>query len=236
MSRSRVNPVALITRYPIASALLLSALAILAAFLYPVEVERSPQDYPWNIDRTAHGSIRVLDLTIGESTVVDARRRVDKEADISLFVTPSGAISAEVFFQRIDLGGLGARLVVVADLPQEELQAMFERGLRITPIGEGGHRVTPHPEDVARIGRAPIASLAYLPTLNVDREVLRHRFGEPDEVIVEAQEAELWLYPERGTTLVVHRDGRRGPVFQYTHPERLLAHFDRLPQSLESSP
>ena len=209
----------------------LGLFGILIVFLLPSFGEPSLDDYPWHIETTNDGNVRVLGLEIGRDTLLDARRRIG-ETDVSLFAGSDGGLSMEIFFANVNLGGLGSRIVITAEMEPDELQASFDRGLRITSVGEG-HRVTPHPHDVEYAGRAPIASLTYMPRIRIEQETLRGRFGEPEEVIQEAGTTELWLYPRKGLTIAVDSSGRRGAVIQF-QPPRSFDHSYFTPASLEA--
>lgn len=207
----------------------LSIVIFTASFFTPGEPV-SKTDLPWNIEHPAPGVTRVLGLTLGTSTASDAERYYREEAKTSLFKSPQGTLAAEAFFEQVTLAGLKGKIVIAIAVPAAELQAMYERGIRISGI-ESGKKITLAPEDVARVRTLPIASLTYMPSVRLDEETIIKRFGQPAQRIREQgnDAATHWLYPQHGLDLAL--DGSGKPVLQYVP----LAEFDKLLQPLMAS-
>jgi len=202
------------------------ALLVLAGSLF-MPVERSREDgLPWQIDHPAPGMSRIFDLTLGSSAAGEAERRFREEAKPSLFRSPDGRLSAEMFFEQVTLAGLKARIVVTIAVPEAELQAMYERGLRISGTSSG-KKIVPAPEDAARLRTLPIAGLTYMPSVRRDEETITRRFGQPEWRIHERNGGAVhWLYPQHGLDIALGNDGK--PVLQYVPP----GNFDRLTRPL----
>ncbi|MGD8276324.1 MAG: hypothetical protein PVJ30_10215, partial [Thiohalocapsa sp.] len=88
--------------------------------------------YPWDVSRDAAGNTRVFDLSIGDSTLADARALLGEEGKINLFQNPDGTRTVEVYFDNILLSNLKADWILTLDVPEDELTGMYERGLRIS--------------------------------------------------------------------------------------------------------
>ncbi len=180
--------------------------------------------YPWQVEVTEGGNSRVFGLEVGADNILTAEKLLQYESEISLFATDAGEYTAEGYFDRVELGGLSAKLVVTADLSHEQLEEAFKRGLRIATLGSGTRKVTLAPEDVAVVRAAPIASLTYLPSLQIAAETVQGRFGQPAQRIVEGKgtdAVEHWLYPAIGLDVAVSE--RKKEVFQYVPPRRFEA-------------
>jgi len=177
--------------------------------------------YPWDVSRDAAGHTRVLDLTIGESTLADARALLGEDGKINLFENPDGTRTVEVYFKNIFLSNLKADWIITLGVPEDQLAAMYERGLRISKTGSGSRKVKLDPVDVERLADAPIRILTYLPWKSLERRDIAGRFGEPAEKRTEASGIVHWLYPELGMDIARDEDG--GVVIQYLNPEA----FDR---------
>lgn len=201
------------------------ALALLLAAIgigMPGAGEGGAQTLPWQVEPTAPNSIRVFGLTLGASSLHDAELRFTAPAEISLFVEGDGRLTAEAYFDKVTLGGLNARIITLLELPQEQLQAMYQRGARISTLGSGAHKVTLSAQDLARARQAQLACIAYLPQAKLDEGLLIKRFGRPEERIEEAGGGTVhWLYPAIGLDVALDTQG--GAVLQYVAPARFTA-------------
>ena len=124
----------------------------------------------------------------------------------------------EAYFDQVDLAGLTAKMVLSFDLPQDDLKDMYQRGLRISALGSGSHKVTLHPDDRERVRRAPISSITYLPRTHLDEALIVKRFGEPAQRILEPENNVVhFLYPRLGLDVAVSETEKE--VLQYLPPE-----------------
>ncbi len=194
----------------------LLSLLILAGSLFLPGKSAERNGLPWQVEHPAPETTRVFGLTLGSSAAGEAEQRFHEEAKTSLFRSPEGQLVAEIFFEQVTLAGLKARVVIVIAVPAAELQAMHERGLRISGAGDG-KKITPAPEDAARLRTLPIAGLTYLPALRLEDEIFSKRFGQPTQRIREkAGGAIHWLYPQDGLDIIL--GGKEKPVLQYVPP------------------
>lgn len=202
-----------------------SLLIIAGSMLIPVEPKRS-DDLPWHIEHPTPDSVRVFGLTLGESATNEAELRFREQAVPSLFKSPEGKLIAEVFFEQVNLAGLPSKIVLTIDVPEKELQDMYERGLRMATTGSG-KKVTMTPEDVAHLRTWPISSLTYLPSLRVDEGVFLKRFGQPAQRVQENKSGLIhWLYPQNGLDITLGNGEK--PLLQYVPPRK----FDLLVRPL----
>lgn len=202
-----------------------SVLFIVGSLLVPGEAKRS-DDMPWHIEHPTPDSVRVFGLTLGESVANEAELRFKEEAIPSLFKSPEGKLIAEVFFEQVNLAGLRSRIVLTIDVPEKELQGMYERGLRMAATGSG-KKITMTPDDIAKLRTWPISSLTYLPSLRVEEAVFLKRFGQPAQRIQENKNGPIhWLYPQDGLDITL-TSGEK-PLLQYVPPRN----FDLLVRPL----
>ncbi|HEC20291.1 MAG TPA: hypothetical protein ENI97_13250, partial [Gammaproteobacteria bacterium] len=133
------------------SVLLGSLLLVLIGVMLPApDVDRG-QFLPWQIEHTADGATRVFGITLGKTTLAEAERQLDGAATISLFAAPEDRYRVEAYFDKVVLGGFSAKMVMVMQLTQDEAQAMYSRGARISTLGSGTNKVTLASEDVRRV-------------------------------------------------------------------------------------
>ena len=200
------------------------ALVIVSAsllLLAPDNTVHSPDTLPWNISHPTPDTTRVFGITLGKTTLEQAaavfKGHTDTEIEISLFKPTDGKLGVEAFVEEVNFNGLKAKIFMSIAIPDEELQGMYKRGLRIngTPSGK---RITLAYDDLTRVRNTPITSLTYLPGVRLDEGVILKRFGEPVQRIREKDtEVIHWLYPQHGLDLV--RSGKEKPLLQYLSPK-----------------
>jgi hypothetical protein len=192
------------------------------AWLLPDHSTSSGDTLPWHITHPTPDTTRVLGVTVGSSTLGETEQSFQEAAEISLFKPNEGKLAVEAYFDEVKLNGLKAKIVVTIGLTQEELQGMLERGLRMNATGSG-KRITLNTDDLAKVRQAPITSLSYLPTVQLEEAVLTKRFGAPAERIKEKKSGSIhWLYPQHGLDITLSTSEK--PLLQYLPPKD----FDQL--------
>src|SRR4030067_182993 len=119
-------------------------------------------------------------------------------------------------------------------VPPDELEGIFNRGLRMNSTSSG-KRITLSTDDLARVRKAPVASLTYLPSVRLEEAIFAKRFGAPSQRIRETRSGTVhWLYPQHGLDVTLGGDEK--PLLQYVSPgdfellrAPLLAHGEMLP-------
>jgi hypothetical protein len=126
------------------------------------------------------------------------------------------------------LADLKARIVLSIDVPKQELQSMFERGLRMNATGSG-KEITLTTDDVGRVLAMPISSLTYMPSVRLEDAIFAKRFGQPAQRLREKKSGAVhWLYPQHGLDITL--GGTEKPLLQYVSP----GDFEKLTQPLLS--
>lgn len=210
----------------LAIALVVTALAVL---LPGGRQADSQPKLPWQIESQADGSIRVFSLTLGQSTLHDAKQLLSADPTLSLFRSPDGVLAIEAYFQRASLSGLRADFIMALDIDQVTAEQIFERGLRISQLGSGGKKVELSETDNNLALASIIRNITYIPGTDLETELLLSRFGEPDQRITDTAGAEHWLYPAKGLGIIVNPESKE--VFQYLHP----ADFNQLIEPLQDA-
>jgi len=200
---------------------IISILVFAGSFFAPGKPEDSSA-LPWHIEHLSPGVTRVFGLTLGLSTTNDAEQRFGEEAKPSLFKSPEGSLVAEMFFEQVVLAGLKSRIVATVAVPEAELHAMYERGLRMSSTASG-KKITLTSEDAATVRALPIAGLTYMPAVRISEDIFSKRFGQPTQRIKEKKSGAIhWLYPHNGLDITL--GGEEKPVLQYVPPKD----FDKL--------
>jgi len=207
-----------------------SLLLLLAAILFPGD--RPEQiDLPWHIEHPAEGVSRVFGLTLGVSSPAEAERRFREQAEFGLFRSTDGKLSAEAFFEQINLAGLKSRVVLTVLVEPTTLLAMHDRGLRMSATGSG-KKITLAPDDLAQLKLLPIGSITLIPSVRVPDELLEKRFGKPAQTVREANsEVVHWLYPQHALDITTSNTKLEKQVLQYVSPRDYRNLLDPLLQN-----
>ena len=186
--------------------------------------------YPWDVTQDAAGRTRVFNLTLGDSTLADVRALLDEEGKVNLFSNPDGSYSVEVYFDDIILSNIRADWIVTLGLDQDQLAAMYDRGLRVSTMSSGSRRVTMAPEDIENLTGVPIRGLTYLPWKSLEPRDIDGNFGTPAEQRTESTGVVHWLYPDQGHGHRPRQRRRRG------HPVPESAGLRSRPDPADSRP
>jgi len=200
----------------------IAALLVMGIAFYQGDKPVEKSDLPWHIGHPNSDTIEVFGVMLGKTNTDEAEQHFKEAANPILFKSPSGQLVAEIFFEQVNLAGLKARIVLSIKAPDSELQAMFERGLRMNVTGSG-KEITLTPEDAAKLFEMPISSLTYMPLVRLQDAVFSKRFGRPQLRIREKKSGVVhWLYPQDGLDIAL--GGEEKPLLQYVPP----ADFDKL--------
>ena len=210
--------------------LFFAALAVIIAILFaPMLLSPSPDNQtgepvsglPWQIEVLADGQSRVLDLTLGTSTLEDARVRFG-EGELAIVAAPDEAGSLELYFDTVTAGAVTGKLLVTADVAADTLAAMRKRTTKTEYMESGAtKKSTLAEQDVAPALAAPIRSLAFIPSINLDETMIVQRFGEPASRHRTSEQIEHLLYPERGLDILLDSDKKE--LLQYVAPRDFVS-------------
>jgi hypothetical protein len=199
------------------SALSIAAISII--LLAPDNSVNTPDTLPWKITHPTPDTTRVFGLTLGQTTLDEAASafKHETEVEISLFKPTDSKMSVEAFFEEVNFNGLKAKIVMTISVPPEELQGMFQRGLRMSS-SPSGKRITLTFDDLARVRKLPVASLTYLPNVRLEDALIAKRFGEPAMRVREPKSGVThWLYPQHGLDVALSPSEK--PLLQYLSPK-----------------
>ena len=206
----------------------LSLVALALAILLPGGRQPDPNPkLPWDIQSTSNQSIRVFQLTLGSSTLEEARRVFQMQGDTNLFIGDDGKPALEAYFERVFLSGLRADFVVVLEADEGLLNEIYERGSRISRSTDATHKVDLDAEDGLLASNLPIKLINYIPYANLDESLIADRFGQPTEKITEMETGiSHWIYPDRGLSIGLNPDGKE--LIQYMPPADIAGLITRI--------
>jgi len=216
--------------------LFFAVLAVIIAILFaPMLLSPSPDNQtgnpvtglPWQIEKLPDGQTRVFELTVGTSTLTDARRRFG-EGELALVAAPGEPESLELYLDTVTAGAVTGKMIVTAELSGDTIAAMRQRATKTEYMKSSTKKSALADEDLPAAWSAPIRGMAFIPSINLDEEMIIQRFGQPAERLRTAEKTEHFLYPDRGLDVVLDADAKE--LLQYVAPRE----FARLREPLKA--
>jgi hypothetical protein len=196
---------------------------IIAIALAPMVMSPKPDNQsgkpvaglPWQVEVTADGNSRVFGLTVGASTLGDARTRFG-EGEMAIVAAPGEPESLELYFNDVTLGVVTGKLIVTADIAADVLATLRQHAGMTKYMASSAKKSALADEDVPTAYAAPIRAISLVPAINLDEAMVVQRFGQPAERIRTSEHTEHFLYPDRGLDVVLDSDGKE--LLQYVAP------------------
>lgn len=188
--------------------------------------QESAEGLPWQIDLLPGGGSRVFGITLGQSTFNEIRQKFGDEGALALIVAPGESGSVEAYFERINAGFVTGKLLLTIQSSLPEREAMLQRALKADYMDSTTKRITLHEADTQAMQNAPIIGVSFIPSANLDEDIIQERFGLPAERIRSSEHAEHFLYPDRGLDLILDRKGKE--LLQYVAPKDFASLRDPL--------
>lgn len=190
--------------------------------------------FPWQVALTPDGGTRIFGVTLGQTTVTEAERQLRAAAEVALFVSARDEYAVEAFLDNVRLADMPARIVLTVAVPAADVPAMYQRGTRISTLGDGARKVRLAQGDLLRVRDTAVSALTYMPRMPLDPALIEKRFGLPGHRIRETESGVVhWLYPAIGLDIAVSEGHQE--ILQYVSPRdfpRLLAPLRQHGESL----
>lgn len=171
---------------------------------------------PWQIDRLPDGASSVFGLTLGKSTLEDARQRLGPDVQVALIVAPGESGSLEAYYESISPGGVKGKMILTLATGLAQRELMLTRARKVDYMQSAARRVSLGADDLVQAGAAPIVAMVFIPAANLDEAVVLQRFGTPAERLRSSEHKEHFLYPDQGLDLQLDAKGKE--VLQYVAP------------------
>ena len=194
--------------------LVLITLAI-GLLLFSPDKEQAEQPLtglPWQIDSLPDGRSRVFGVIPGQSTLGDVVEQLGDDMQLAIIAAPGESGSLEMYYSRYSASIITGKLIFVAKMADDTLLQLQERAFR-----DGGtRRYRLHTDDLPLAWQALVQSIIFLPSVNLDEEIARNRFGIPAEILHSSEQVTHLLYPDKGLDFVLNKDGKE--VLRYVAP------------------
>lgn len=199
-----------------------SVLILAVPFIFPppesARVGRIDENLPWQIEVLADGGSRVFGLTLGVSSLGEARARFEGNLQVAVITAPNEAGSLEAYVDSVTLGFVTGKLILTAAATPDLLEQMRQRAAKTEYMesATAAKKYTLAAADEEAANRLPIAAISFIPSLNLDENMVMQRFGPPAERIRGSETTEHFLYPDKGLDLRLDQKGKE--ILQYVAP------------------
>jgi len=182
---------------------------------------------PWQVDILPDGSTRVFGLLIGNSTLSDALEILGYDMELAIIAATDEVGDLEMYYGHYRAGLLSGKLVLQTSISEQKIKQWRDNAVKSEYMASGlAKKYSLSPDDLPQVLAETIIGLTFIPTVNLDEEVILARFGEPDRRIV-LTGVTHYLYPEKGLDIAFHADAKE--ILQYVSP----ATFQQLVQPLQ---
>ena len=211
------------------------ALSIIAGFVLVVTAilffthNSGPKTYtnlPWQITTTDDGSSKVFGVELESTSFSDAALALGYDREIAVIIDQQDNAKLEMYFTHFRAGPLQGKLVVTASSEPTLLRQLAENALESEYLGTGSRKFTLSATPPELAANLPVKTLTFIPTAQLDREVVETRFGTPAEVITVDDNSVHMLYPKLGLDVVINKEGKE--TLQYVAPRS----FEQLSRGL----
>jgi hypothetical protein len=180
---------------------------------------------PWQIELLPDGSSKVFGVILGRTTLGEAAAKLGNDMELAVMLAKGETGSLEMYYGRYRAGLLSAKLVLAAGLDADVINSFRENAVNTEVLETGSRKYVLSSEDHSRAFSAVIQSIACIPAVNLDHDIIMKRFGEADEVIGK-NGVTHYLYPAKGLDVILSEDGKE--ILQYVAPSE----FKRLREPL----
>ena len=197
--------------------------ALLAALLLAFPFFDDPENtevitgLPWQLDILPDGSTQVFGLRIGVSRLSDALAVLgDDDMELAIIAASDEPGSLEMYYGHYRAGVITGKLVVQTSASEQNIKAWRERAVKFDYMASGqAKKYILAADDLKQALKEVITGLTFIPSLNLDEEIILARFGEPTDR-VKLDGVMHYLYPEKGLDIALFEEAKE--VIQYVSP------------------
>lgn len=170
---------------------------------------------PWKSVINEEGNIEALGLETNVTSVIEAKWMFRDDINIKLFAKDNKSNKfAEAFLPSLYVGGLHSAIVLRINVSEEKIAEIYNRGVKIRMNESGIFEITPTQADDLFLKNQTFSSIVLVPRKNLTPEIIKHRFGEPEKIIVDDTGLSHWFFPEKGLKILHSEKGREALIYQ----------------------
>ncbi len=136
-----------------------------------------------------------------------------------MFDDGGGNLSLEGFLGDITLSGITGRVIIGLEADSQLLMKLQQGARKQETQKSGAIRYTIDHNQRRDIVDLKVKSLTYIPRIDLDEELIRQRFDDPERIIVMPNGLRHFIYPQKGLDIIVDNDGKE--VLQYVVPAQM---------------
>lgn len=205
-------------RYVIGSTLLSAVIGFGLIFLFTQgTLMPKNQAMPWDSYLNENRQTVVFDLTMGQSTLIDAARLFGTEIEASLFENEAADSALEVYFSNTKVGGISAKIILNLVAEPETIKQLRSHIDQIMLMPSGVKKTTFTRLGERLLSHLTIKSLSFIPRADLAGKVITTRFGIPSQVDNNPVDGNAyWHYPNKGLRVII-RDKQK-EIFEFYNP------------------
>ncbi len=206
---------------------LLAVVLAVYPFLDESENTRTVTGLPWQIELLPDGSTQVFGLSIGKSRLSDALAVLGNDMELAIIAAADESGNLEMYYGHYKAGLLSGKLVLQTSASAGNIKRWRDNAVKSEYMATGlAKKYMLADADRAEILNETITSLTFIPSVNLDEDIVIARFGEPAQRI-QGEGVSHFLYPQKGLHIALHENSKE--VLQYVLPKD----FQQLAQPLQ---
>lgn len=211
---------------------LLAAVLLISPFLDESENTDVITGLPWQVDVMPDGSTQVFGLHIGVSRLSDVLGILgDDDVELAIIAASDEVGSLEMYYGHYRAGVIAGKLVVQTSASEQNIKDWREHAAKFDYMASGqAKKYILSADDLKLALNEAVTGLTFIPSLNLDEEIILARFGEPAER-VQLEGATHYLYPQKGLDIALFEDTKE--VIQYVSPKEWLNYFKSIEETGE---
>lgn len=171
---------------------------------------------PWQIEVLPDGTTQVFGLQIGKSRLLDAMGILGEDMDVAIVAANEEVGNLEMYYGHYRAGLLSGKLLLQTSSDEENIKNWREHAKKAEHMASGqAKKYKLSADDLTLALKEVITGVTFIPAVNLDDEIIRARFGEP-EMRVEIDGAIHYQYPAKGLDIAVFEKAKE--VIQYVAP------------------
>lgn len=177
--------------------------------------KQAPAPMPWEITIMPDGKSSVFGIHLGTTTYSHTQEVFHEFGKIAAFAEQGKPSTVEAFFDSIHLGGLTGKLVLNLDVPEHRITEMTSHANEARLQESGAHRYELNNSDNESVIDAPIIAITFIPSVKLDADIARYRFGDPANIMQDENNpnTKIWHYPLTGLTIRINEHEKT--ILQY---------------------
>ena len=174
-----------------------------------------PKNLPWQIEKI-NSTTKVFDIELERTTLAQIIALLGIDHELAIIVNQDDYAALEMYFSYFKSGPLKGKLIIGFDTDSDELMAMQKNSANQKLMASGSRQFFLSKTDLETVQTKVASSLNFIPSVNLSKEVIVQRFGEPAEIIAETETTQHLLYPELGLDITLNKEAKE--QFQYVAP------------------